>query len=160
MVDKDRVIIVGDTRYQAARALGMKSVPIQIAKNLSPEQVIAYRLADNRVGEVSEWDDAKLINELSLIENAGFDLSGMGFTDKELGLLEKEAKVDNRFLQDFEVMPVAQQKWILIRAPEDQAVEIISAVKGLELEGVRLEYSGEPGDDKKAKSLHSESAGQ
>ena len=47
VVDKDNVIIVGHTRWKAAKKLGMKKVPVVVASNLTPEQVKAYRLADN-----------------------------------------------------------------------------------------------------------------
>lgn len=50
VVDKDNVIIVGHTRYKAAKKLGMKEVPVVVADKLSEEQVKAYRLADNKTG--------------------------------------------------------------------------------------------------------------
>lgn len=56
VVDKDNVIIVGHTRYKAAKKLGMDKVPVVVASNLSDEQVRAYRLADNKTGELTDWD--------------------------------------------------------------------------------------------------------
>ena len=56
VLDADGVIIAGHTRYKAAKKLGMKSVPCVMADDLSPAQVKAYRLADNKVGELAEWD--------------------------------------------------------------------------------------------------------
>ena len=64
VVDKDNVIIVGHTRWKAAKKLGMKKVPVVVASNLTPEQVKAYRLADNKVSEESIWDNKKLLDEL------------------------------------------------------------------------------------------------
>ena len=61
VVDKDMVIIVGHTRYKAAKKLGMDKVPVVVASKLTPEQVKAYRLADNKVGELADWDYIKLI---------------------------------------------------------------------------------------------------
>lgn len=55
VVDKDNVIIVGHTRYKAAKKLGMDKVPVVVASKLTPEQVKAYRLADNKVGELADW---------------------------------------------------------------------------------------------------------
>jgi len=53
VVDEDGVIVVGHTRYQAAMKLGLTQVPVHVAKGLSPEQVRAYRLADNATRDLS-----------------------------------------------------------------------------------------------------------
>lgn len=78
VLDKNNVIIVGHTRYKAARKLGLKTFPCVIAENLSEEKVKAYRLADNKVGELAEWDEVLLMSELDDIE---FDMSEFGFDD-------------------------------------------------------------------------------
>lgn len=57
VVDKNYVIIVGHTRYKAAKQLGMKVVPVTVADKLTPEQVKAYRLADNKTADFSIWDN-------------------------------------------------------------------------------------------------------
>ena len=88
VVDKDNVIIVGHTRYKAAKKLGMDKVPVVVADNLSPEQVKAYRLADNKTGELTDWDMGLLDDELADI--ADIDMSDFGF-DLDLG--DDEAKV-------------------------------------------------------------------
>lgn len=77
VVDKDNVIIVGHTRYKAAKKLGMDKVPVVVADNLSPEQVKAYRLADNKTGELTDWDMGLLDDELADI--ADIDMSDFGF---------------------------------------------------------------------------------
>lgn len=152
VVDKHNVIIVGDTRYQAALAEGYEMVPVQVAKHLTDAQVIAYRLADNRVGEISEWNETKLLNELKLIADDKFDLKAMGFTDEELGILDVNAKIDQRFLEDFEVMPKAKPKFILISAPEDECALVMNAINqlksGHKLLQTKMEYSGEPSASK------------
>ena len=79
VVDKDNVIIVGHTRYKAAKKLGMDKVPVVVASSLTPEQVKAYRLADNKVGELADWDMEKLSTELDGIED--IDMSEFGFED-------------------------------------------------------------------------------
>lgn len=53
VIDKDGVIIVGHTRYKAAQSLGIEKVPCLIADDLTPEQVKAYRIADNKVSDFS-----------------------------------------------------------------------------------------------------------
>ena len=77
IVDKDMVIIAGHTRYKAAGRLGLKTVPVIVAADLTDEQVKAYRLADNKVGETSLWDYDLLDVELDDI--TGFDMSDFGF---------------------------------------------------------------------------------
>ena len=77
IIDKDGVIVAGHTRLKAAQKLGMKTVPCIVADDLTPEQVKAFRLADNKVGELAEWDLDTLKVELGNIGE--IDLSGMGF---------------------------------------------------------------------------------
>ena len=79
VVDKDMVIIVGHTRYKAAKKLGMDKVPVVVASSLTPEQVKAYRLADNKVGELADWNLPKLNIELDDIND--IDMSDFGFDE-------------------------------------------------------------------------------
>jgi len=83
IVDKNNVIIAGHTRLLAAKELGMTKVPVIVADDLDPEQVKAYRLADNKTGELAGWDFEKLDIELGDIADIdmsdfGFDLDGDG----------------------------------------------------------------------------------
>ena len=64
VIDENNVIICGHTRYQASKKLGLKQVPCVVADDLSDEQIKAYRLADNKVAEASEWDNDLLNIEL------------------------------------------------------------------------------------------------
>lgn len=68
VVDKDGVIIVGHTRYEAAKSLGLKTVPVVWASNLNEQQVKGYRLADNKTSDYSVWDNKKLLQELQEID--------------------------------------------------------------------------------------------
>lgn len=79
VVDSDGVIIVGHTRYKAAKKLNMQEVPVLYASDLTNEQVKAYRLADNKTAEFSEWDAELLCEELQDLYNASFDMSPFGF---------------------------------------------------------------------------------
>lgn len=92
VVDKDNVIIVGHTRYLAAKKLGLKEVPVKVATGLTPEQVKAYRLADNKTGELTDWDMGLLDDELADI--ADIDMSDFGF-DLDLGDDEAEVQEDD-----------------------------------------------------------------
>jgi|MDSV01.1.fsa_nt_gb ParB family chromosome partitioning protein len=84
VVDKKLNIIAGHTRYEASIKLGLKQIPIHIAKELTQEQITAYRIADNRTGEDAQWDFKELNKELGDLLDMNFDISTLGFTDKEL----------------------------------------------------------------------------
>ena len=77
VVDTEGVIIAGHTRYKAAKKLGLKTVPVKVADNLTDEQVKAYRLADNKTGELAEWDLDLLSAELDDIPD--IDMTDFGF---------------------------------------------------------------------------------
>lgn len=83
VVDKDNVIIVGHTRWKAAKKLGMKKVPVVVASNLTPEKVKAYRLADNKVSEESIWDNKKLLDELDELNKIDEDVF-TGFSESDI----------------------------------------------------------------------------
>ena len=72
----DDEIVAGDTRYKAAKKLKLKTVPCVVADELDPEQIKAFRLADNKVGEIAEWDMDLLSAELADISA---DMSAFGF---------------------------------------------------------------------------------
>lgn len=74
VIDRDGVIIAGHTRYKAAHRLGLKTVPCLIAEDLTPEQVKAYRIADNKVSDFSVWDNKKLLEELQDLDELAGDL--------------------------------------------------------------------------------------
>ena len=106
VIDSNRVIVCGNTRLLAAKSLGMTEVPCILADDLTEEQVKAFRLADNKVGEFAEWDLDLLGDELDAIADAsdidmgdfGFDLSG---DDEEKEIVEDEVPE--------EVEPVCQR---------------------------------------------------
>lgn len=79
VIDKDNVIIAGHTRYKASLELGLDEVPAIIADDLTDEQIKAFRLADNKVGEKSEWDYELLSDELNDILN--INMKDFGFLD-------------------------------------------------------------------------------
>lgn len=87
IVDKNNEIVAGHTRRLAAIDLGMETVPVIIADDLTDEQVRAFRLADNKVAEFSEWDMELLQSELNMLED--IDMDDFGFED-ELANLDDE----------------------------------------------------------------------
>lgn len=77
IIDRDNVIVAGHTRLKAARKLGLETVPCIIADDLTPEQINAFRLADNKTAELAEWDFELLEKELAAL--ADFDMEQFGF---------------------------------------------------------------------------------
>lgn len=93
IVDKDLVIIAGHTRLKAAKLLGLKEVPVVVASDLSPDQVKAYRIADNSVADLSDWDYDILAEE---IDDIDLDMSDFGFTfndDDEIDFSDLESRM-------------------------------------------------------------------
>ena len=107
VVDKDRVIVVGHTRYRASKKLGFKEVPITIADNLTPEQINAYRIADNRTAEESEWDSELLKMEIKDLEAKDFKLDLLGFNEDQLNDMLFEEK---QGLTDEDEVPEAPEE--------------------------------------------------
>ena len=87
VVDANGVIVVGHTRWRAAQQLGLETVPVHVATDLSPEQIRAYRIADNQTADIADWDTELLSLELSGLRSADFDLAILGFEEDELGRL-------------------------------------------------------------------------
>ena len=104
VIDKDNVIVCGHTRYKASKKLGLEVVPCVIADDLTEEQIKAYRLADNKVSELAEWDIDLLGEELDSIFD--IDMSDFGFdlSDDE----EEEAEIIEDEVPE-EVEPVAKK---------------------------------------------------
>ncbi|WP_345890549.1 ParB N-terminal domain-containing protein [Streptococcus sp. 4477] len=80
----DGEIINGHTRFKAAKFLKLKTVPVLIADDLTEEQIKAFRLADNKTGELADWDIELLYSELD--ELTGFDMTMFGFEDIDFSL--------------------------------------------------------------------------
>ena len=87
VLDADGVIIAGHTRYKAALMLGLDRVPVHVATDLTPDQVRAYRLADNKTADYAEWDEPLLALELADIELTDLDLAATGFSADEIARL-------------------------------------------------------------------------
>ena len=85
VVDEDNVIIAGHTRYKAALKLNLERVPCIVASDLLPEQAKAYRLADNKVSELAEWDFNALAKELG---DLNLDMQKFGFEVEDFNLDE------------------------------------------------------------------------
>ena len=93
VVDGDGVVIAGHTRLLAAKRLGLARVPVHVARDLTPQQVKAYRLADNRTAQETSWDLELLPLEISELADLGYDLDVLGFDPEELTSLLVPATV-------------------------------------------------------------------
>lgn len=125
VVDEHGTILAGHTRHLAARRLGLKSVPVHVARDLTPTQARAYRLADNRTAEETEWDREILGIELAALDEIGLDLamSGIGFDPSELaGLLEPQAppaEQQDQAAEEFQVVILCRDQADMDRTVAD-----------------------------------------
>ena len=87
VVDTEGVIVCGHTRYKAAQKLGLTEVPVHVATDLAPEQIRAYRIADNQTANLATWDYELLPIELSELQGMGIDLELLGFSKDDLAKL-------------------------------------------------------------------------
>ena len=94
VADKNGVIIVGHTRYKAAKKLGLTEVPVLYAIDLTDEQTRAYRLADNKTAEYSDWDMDLLGVELEALGMESFDMTRFGFAEPEYETADDDFDVD------------------------------------------------------------------
>jgi ParB-like chromosome segregation protein Spo0J len=105
VVDADGVIIAGHTRWKAAKKLGLAKVPVHVATDLTPEQVRAYRIADNKSGELAEWDLEILPIELAELREGGFDMDLLAFDEEELASLLNKGMGVTEGLTDADAVP-------------------------------------------------------
>ena len=97
VIDKNRVIVAGHTRYKASLELGLKEIPCIIADDLNDEQIKAYRLADNKVSERATWDYDLLDLELNDILDINMEDFGFAIQDINLDINDED------FIQDTEI---------------------------------------------------------
>ena len=103
VIDADNVIVAGHTRWKAAKQLGLEKVPCIKKDDLSPAQIKAFRLADNKVGEFSQWDMELLGDELKDLGDV-FDMGDFGFFDP---MMDDDAPTGDD--DDFDVDKAAEE---------------------------------------------------
>lgn len=114
IIDKDNVIVAGHTRYKAAKQLEIKKVPCIVISDMTPEQIRAFRIADNKVSEYSTWNEEMLRKEL--LNLSDFELQSIGFQDWELDNLLNPLSDDD--ISDFFVdKEVSEKEPKLIKCP-------------------------------------------
>jgi len=90
VVDANDVIVIGHLRRAAGKFLGLKEIPVHVARDLSPAQIRGLRLADNRTNQEASWDETLLGLEISELDGLDFDLSLTGFSVHELDSLLRD----------------------------------------------------------------------
>jgi ParB-like chromosome segregation protein Spo0J len=105
LVADDGEIVAGHGRLLAAKHLGLDAVPVIRLSHLSPEQARAYRIADNRLSELSDWDDELLAAELHALNAEGFDLALTGFEGEDLERLLAPLNDGDEGLEGIDVIP-------------------------------------------------------
>lgn len=93
VVDKHNIVVAGHTRLKASKKLGLEKVPVIIADDLTDEQVKAFRLADNKVAEVAQWDEEALKVEM---EQIAMDMQQFGFDEELEEKVEETSTYTNR----------------------------------------------------------------
>lgn len=124
LADKDLVIIAGHTRREAAILAGLEKVPYIIKDDLTPEQVKAYRIADNKLAELSTWDEEALKAELFELQELDYPLEIMGFTEMDLKDLfeEKEEPKAKKAKEEKTTLPMLRFGSNSVRITEDELV--------------------------------------
>lgn len=107
VVDASNVIVNGHTRLKAAKYLGLKEVPTIIADDLTPEQIKAFRLADNKVGEIATWDEELFNAELDELADLDFDMTGFGFDLPDIEGEEVEV-IEDEFEEELPAEPISK----------------------------------------------------
>ena len=97
VVDAEGVIVVGHTRWKAARKLGLSEVPVHVADGLTDDEARAYRLVDNRTAELAEWDPDLLRGELDALEA---DVGAFGFDVVSDLIPQNNKAIDEEAMKD------------------------------------------------------------
>lgn len=113
VIDKNGEIVNGHTRYKAAKKLGLETVPVIVADDLSEEQIKAFRLADNKVGEIAAWD-LDLLNE-ELNDILDLDMSVFGF--------ELEVYDENQENLDTDFEEIEDDSVLIVEAESEEELE-------------------------------------
>lgn len=122
VIDSSNIIVAGHTRLLAAKSLKLKEVPCIIADDLNDKQIKAYRLADNKVSEFSDWDMDLLVKELD-------DLTDMDLFGFELNYLLDDNLTDDFTLNDSDKSEFCQITFTLHEEQAEFIKEVIKNIK-------------------------------
>ena len=138
IIDREGVIIAGHTRKKAAARLGLASVPCIVADDLTPEQIKAFRLADNKTGELAEWDFDLLERELAELTAFDVDMSLFGFdeslfdsfnidtaleADEEFDVEKEMAEIDEPITQEGDIWQIGNHRLICGDSTKNETIK-------------------------------------
>ena len=120
LVTDEGTIIAGHGRVRAAQKLGLKDVPVMVAAGWTKSQIQAYALADNKLALNAGWDEALMAIEIGELQEIGFDIGLVGFSDAEIAGLavgEMTGLTDPDEVPEVPAAPVSQlgDRWVLGR---------------------------------------------
>ena len=87
LIGPNNEVLGGHGRIEAAERKGLIEVECKRLAHLTPDQMRAYRLTDNRIAELGEWDHGKLVDEIEALQELDFDIDLTGFNSDTLGAL-------------------------------------------------------------------------
>jgi DNA modification methylase len=114
LVGADGIIIAGHARLAAARLLNMTEVPVIVLDHLTPTQRRALVIADNRLALSAGWDEEMLRVELTSLEEEGFDLDLVGFTDEEMEEILRDPEETREGLTDEDAIPEEPERAVTV----------------------------------------------
>lgn len=109
VIDDDGVLAAGHTRVEAAKLLGMDEVLALKASHLTTEQIDAFRLVDNKVAEIADWNTDLLGPELARLSDFGFDFTDYGWQQEEIDCLSQVVGADCLSVSDLGMAPAAEE---------------------------------------------------
>jgi ParB-like nuclease domain len=130
VVDSDGVVVAGHVRLLAAKQLGLEQVPVHIATELTPGQIKAFRLMDNRSHQESGWDVELLAPEMAELQGLNVDVALTGFDAEEIANFlgaETNGTPPDTFKEFDETIPTAHEcpkcgyTWSGAAAPKAEA---------------------------------------
>jgi hypothetical protein len=160
VVDEKDVLVVGHTRLLAALSLGKTHVPVHVAHGLTPAQVKAYRIADNRSHEDSEWDKDYLAEEIRELLGVSYEMELTAFEPYELRALTGETSSANDATSEWAGMPEFKQddemphRRLIVNFASDAAVAKFAKAIGqtLSSDAKYIWFPAVKRDDRKARA--------
>lgn len=116
VIDRAHIIVAGHTRYKAAQRLGMKTVPCVVADELTEDQIKAFRLADNKVGEAAQWDMDLLPLELADIVMPMADFGFQAISDDDYSDQFTLDAGEKKPFQQISITVHDEQAWLILEA--------------------------------------------
>lgn len=141
IIDSNGEIVAGHTRIMAAETLGMKKIPCIIADDLTEAQIKAFRIADNKVSELSTWNPALLTMELQELAEMDFDITLTGFSEDEITANIEPHNIDDLLTELDLKSAVEKPIWVSIRTDAANRDKLETGLKTIEKHGIRVERS-------------------